>query len=132
MPAFSAWSRRHKAVIWRFNGAYGADGLPNHDEPENIRVRWDDNSKTVRGPNGEPIAIDATAVMGEVPIKHSLMWMATDQTPNSEDALDQWYALGSAGDQTGLMVVVADKSGTDTKSRQTRYVAGLQSWKDKP
>lgn len=132
MPALSAWSRRHKAVLWLFNGTYGADGLPNHDAPISIRVRWDDTSRIVRGPNGEPIVIDATAVMGQAPVKQSLLWFATDQTPESEEALDQWYSLGSASSQTGLMVVVMDKSGLDVKSRQTRYVASMQSWKDKP
>lgn len=130
MPALSAWSRRHKALLWVPTGVYGADGRPLVGEPSEIMVRWDDNRKTMPGPNGQPIAVDATAVMGQAVVLQSLLWLAPDQTPGSETAMNQWYGSGSAGSQIGLMEVVADQGGADLKSRQSRLVAGLVVYKD--
>lgn len=129
MPQLDAWSRRHKALVWEATGLYGGDGRPTYGEPAEIRVRWDDTARIARGPNGQPIPVDGTAVLGQAVALHSIMWLAPDQTPNSETALDQWYGSGSAGQQSGLVEVVADNGGLDLKSRQTRRVVGFQTYK---
>lgn len=128
MPQLDAWSRRHKALVWNATGQYGADGRPTHGEPAEIRVRWDDTARVVRGPNGQPLPVDGTAVLGQAVALHSLLWLALDQSPYSETAMDQWYVSGSAG-QPGLVEVVADNGGLDLKSRQTRRVVGFNSYK---
>lgn len=131
MPALSAWSRRHKALLWEFDGGYSEDGRPTVSPPVEIMVRWDDNSKIMTGPNRQPITVDSTVVVGQPIDLQSLMWLAPDQTPMSETAMNQWYDTGSAGNQTGLMEVVADSSGLDLKSRQSRLVVGLMPYKDR-
>lgn len=128
MPQLDAWSRRHKALVWQATGSYSADGRPTVDSPEEIRVRWDDTPRVMRGPQGEPIAVDGTAVTGQRLPLHSLLWLAPDQTPGSDTALDQWYDSGSAG-QPGLVEVLVDQGGLDLKSRQTRQVVGFNKYK---
>lgn len=130
MPALSAWSRRHKALLWESTGSYSADGRSTVGEPTEIMVRWDDNRKVMAGPNGQPISVDATAVLGQTIALQSLMWLAPDQSPMSPSAMNQWYDNGSAGNQIGLMEVVTDNGGLDLKSRQTRLVVGLTVYKD--
>lgn len=130
MPALSAWSRRHKALMWPFEGNYSADGHPLIGSPVELRVRWDDSPKVMNGPQGQPITVDATVVLGQTVALQSLMWLATDQTPGSDDAMDQWYDSGSAGQQIGLMEVIADQGGYDMKSRQQRLVVGVKTYKD--
>lgn len=130
MPAYDAWSRRHKVLYWAFLG-YGDDGMPTHSAPTDLRVMWDDTPRLVKGATGTTIAIDATATLGEDVDVHSLMWFAPDQTPESDSAEDQWYANGSGNNARVMEVAVFDNK-PDARSRQFKRIAKLVYHKGKP
>lgn len=128
MPAFDAISRRQKAVLWPPTqpDQYGQQQM---GEPSNIRVRWINKKRLMAGPEGQQILVDATAVVGQEVAPESLMWLATDNSPTSDTALEQWYGVGSSGDIAALMEVVAYEDTPDIKARQFRRTVGLVRYK---
>lgn len=122
MPSLEVKDCKQRAVLWAFSG-YGDDGQHRFDTPEEIRVRWTDKQSQVVDKDGNNVALDATVVVLQLVAIGSLMWLGT---------LSDWYATGSAGIGTGLMIVKTTDFSTDIKNRATRRTVGLQRYKDKP
>jgi len=57
----------------------------------------------------------------------SRMWLAPD---HETDALEQWYASGSAGQTDEVMRVAKQSETRDIKAIETRYTVGLAWEKD--
>jgi hypothetical protein len=122
MPSLEVKDCKQRAVLWALSG-YGDDGQHRFSAPAEVRVRWTDKQSQVVDKDGNNVALDATVVVLQVIAIGSLMWLGT---------LDDWYATGSGGVGTGLMIVKTTDFSTDIKNRATRRTVGLQRYKDKP
>lgn len=75
MPFHGYQGRTQWAVYWARIGSDGFGEPTVSDVAQEVRVRWDGTSRGVLGPDGAPLAIDAT-VSGFTfdPVVGSLMW----------------------------------------------------------
>lgn len=89
MPFHGLQGRRHWAVYWARIGTDRTGQPTTTNVAAEIRCRWDDTVRTVLGPDGNPLAIDATVggLDRAIPVG-SLMWKGrledmpgTSQTP---------------------------------------------------
>ena len=75
MPFHGLQGRKQWAVYWARVGTdkYGQPTVS--DVAQELRLRWDGQTRTVFGPNGDPVTIDATAGGWEFdPAIGSLVW----------------------------------------------------------
>lgn len=120
MPDFETMDLVHTAVLWRGTWADSFGQQIVQDPPCEIPCRWVGKSKIVTGPNGNPITVDAIAVVTrDIPLG-SIMWLGTE---------DEFYGAGSGGLNTNLMEVAAFNRTDDIKGRFTRRTVGLKLYK---
>lgn len=120
MPKPETSFRRQWAVLWPAGG-YDEFGQPTVGEPQEIQVRWVNRQSRALSPEGNTITLDASVVTVEdIPVG-SIMW---------EGTLDDWYGIGSAGQDSGLMEVVSADYTPDLKGRVWRKNLGLKFYKD--
>jgi hypothetical protein len=63
-----------RAVLWRVVGQDGNAQPVVSNVAVGIPCRWDDRRRTVQGPDGTPIAVDATALVDREIAVGSAMW----------------------------------------------------------
>lgn len=112
MPPIETMEFNQKAVLWRRTGI-NANAEPRLASPVEISCRWDDTPKAHSGAaNDETIRIDATAIVDrDIPIGSDL-WLGT---------LNDFYGVGSAGDEVNVMTVVSSRRVPDLK--------GIETWR---
>lgn len=119
MPALETMDRHQTAVLWEMIGV-DANNETVVGEPSEIQVRWVDRPSQVSGAEGHPTTVDATAVVAQdIPIG-SLMWLGT---------LEDFYGVGSAGDDAAIMEVVSAPVASDLKNRVYRRTVGLRYYR---
>ena len=75
MPFHGLQARKQWAVYWRRVGVDAYGQPTTSDVAVEVRVRWDGQTRTVFGPNGDPVTIDATAGGWEFdPVIGSEVW----------------------------------------------------------
>ena len=129
MPHMEQAYRRQRAVLWEATGATDEFSQPTLSAPVEIIVRWVNKRKEMIDPQGNKVSVDATAVVNQAVPIGSEMWLAPLVT---DSALDQWYGTGSAGQDSGVMQVIADNFTPDIKNRVNRRTVGLMKFKDSP
>lgn len=120
MPALEQTDRHQAAVYWAKAGQDGYNE-PLLSAPVELKVRWLNRKSQMVGPEGTPITVDATVVLGQEVELGSELWLGT---------LENYYGIGSSGSDTEHMRVVAYRETTDLKHRHTRRVAGLAYSRD--
>jgi hypothetical protein len=122
MPTIEASDRLQTAVLWVKTGVdrYGA---PVVASPVEIRVRWNTRRSQGLDALGNPVALDAQAVVDRVISIDSQMWLGT---------LSHWYGTGSAGQDDEVMFVRTFDRVLDVKGRVARMQVGLSRFKDAP
>ena len=126
MPPMEEDDLHQKAVLWPKAG-FDLLGQPTRSEPVNLDVRWDSRRRQMVDANGNPVAVDATAVVLIEIEPGSTMWLA----PNpAYDGLDQWLGTGSIGDDSGVMEVAVYNETPDISNRVVRRTVGLTFYKD--
>ena len=121
MPPLERTDRRQKAVYWATTGVDDY-AQPTLAAPIEIDVRWNDQRHEATDSQGNTITLDGSVVLLIDVDIGALMWLGT---------LSDWYATGSAGQDTGLMRVVMFNATLDIKGRNVRREAGLKRYKDK-
>lgn len=131
MPAFEQMDTHQRAVLWP--ALTGRDKFDEYGDaktgsPQEIHVRWIEKEMDGLRPDGTPVRLDAQIHAIEDIAVGSVLWLA----PNEDDlALNQWYETGSAGEDSGLMVVEALLGrARDLKGRFTRREYGLVKYRD--
>jgi hypothetical protein len=123
VPPLEAMDRYQDAVLWpaagedRYGEALVGDPVP-------LKVRWHTARRTMRGPDGDPVSVDATAVVDRAVEVGSLMWLGSvgDLPPGTD-----WRE-----EIAEAMTVVAYEETVDLKGR-TRHTyrdVGLARTKD--
>lgn len=126
MPALELLGRHQRAAVWQRTGN-DRHGEVIVSAPTDMKVRWEEGERDVQQGDGTVIRIQGTITPHiELPMG-SILWLAPD--PRT-DAVEQWYGLGSAGDDSGLMIVVTKDWGQDLKGRHNRYEYGLAKYRD--
>src|SRR6185369_15981726 len=126
MPALEKKDRYQKAVLWNaVDGDAAVDryGEVNVADPVEILVRWVWTETQMTNSQGDPVSVDATAVVDRDIYLGSRMWLG---------ALADWYGTGSAFGDDFVMEVRVSKYGTDLKNRFERRTVGLVFYKDTP
>lgn len=123
MPALETMDRNQKAVLWRAKDeTFDVHGQPKVEAPVEIEVRWVWHSKLMAGPEGKPITVDATVVVGEIDVPlGSAMW---------EGELADWYGTGSQFGDDAVMEVVASNYTEAILGRHVRRTLGVAYSKD--
>ena len=124
MPAVEIADLNQKAVRWPFVRRNGQGGLV-VGEPENVWLRWEYTYREITGKDGTPVVIAANVKIADDTPTGSLLWLAPDQTADGDEALEQFYDTGSAGDSVGLMKVETRRVVPDLKGTETTYMLGL-------
>lgn len=130
MPFPELRHRYQKALLWRATGLSDNYGNPTVGSPEEIRVRWNWGRTQGVDSQGNTIALDADAVVGEDITIGSNMWLAPDQSADSDTALEQWYGTGSAGTDTGVMYVQSLRKVPDLRNRVHSRSVKLMRYKN--
>lgn len=123
--------RRQLAVLWP--ALTGRDKFDEYGDvksgvPQEIVVRWIEKEMDAIRPDGTPIRLDAQVHAVEDIAIGSVMWLAPNE---ASTALEQWYGTGSAGQDSGLMMVVSlSGRACDLKGRNTRREYGLVKYRD--
>lgn len=126
MPPIEEVDLHQKAVLWPKAG-FDRHGQPKVGTGVSIDVRWDSKRRQMVDSQGNPVAVDATAVVLIEIEPGSAMWLAPD---NSYDPLEQWYGTGSAGEDSSVMEVAVYNETPDTKARVVRRTVGLTFYRD--
>lgn len=108
-------------VLWEATGI-DDDGEVTIGAPVEVRARWVDGRAETVDRKGDPIALDALAVVAQPVPDGSLLWLGT---------LEDWYGTGSAGAGVGLHQVKTASRTPDLKGRGQRRTLGLQRFKDR-
>lgn len=121
MPAQERAFRRQTAVLWAATGVdrYGQTTV---GAPQEVCVRWNDVLQERRNKDGTTTTIVAQAVVDIDIALGSQMWLGT---------LDDWYAFGSAGANTGLCQVWGFNKTPDLKARANFREVDLMRLRDK-
>jgi hypothetical protein len=116
MPAPEVAWRYQDAVLWAFV-ADGADSEPVVSPGVDVKVRWTEGRREAVGPDGNTIALDATAVVALDVAPRSVMWKGklADFDPTRAD--------------NELWRVATFKNVPDVKGRVARREAGLQRFR---
>lgn len=110
------------AVLW-VGSAIDEHGEVTLGTPVEINVRWNNKRVESLDSRGNPIGLDATVVVDIDILAGSLMWLGT---------LEEYYSVGSAGDDTAIMVVKTFKKIPDMKQQNYYREVGLSRYKDSP
>jgi hypothetical protein len=119
MPAPESDYRFQTAQLWE---RVGTDeyGEPKVSERESLQVRWENKQRQMIGPNGQPVAVDATVIVTCDIANGSIMWLGcVDDLPDDEIPL------------SNLMEVVAFDNTPDVKGRVFRKVVGLKRFNNR-
>ncbi len=109
MPAFETMDLNDWLVLWEKAGNDGY-GNPTLAAPVQIRCRWIEGQTEFTGPNGVPIAINATIVVArDIPVD-SIVWKGRLQ-----DMPGTGYVPTG-----GLMQIKGKRTTDDIKGRNTR------------
>lgn len=108
------------AQLWQVRSNKDRYGNPIVYGRESIAVRWEADEIQVIGPNGQPISLDAMAVvLCDIPIG-SMMWLGCE---------DDLPADGIP--TSNIMEVITSSSIPDVKNRVSRRKVGLKRYTDK-
>lgn len=114
MPRPERAYRKQHAVLWEATGNASDDGgALVSDEPEEIRVRWEDELRETLDPEGRKIVTQATVLVGrDIPIA-SILWLGrlADYEEDAEDNM--------------LMEVVTKSNTPDIRNRVATRELGL-------
>jgi hypothetical protein len=132
MPPMESDLRNQKAVLWDATGAIDDYGRPVVEAPENVWVRWELRNIQVVDRQGNLVGLDGEVVVDRKVGIGSQMWLAPDQSANSDTATEQWYGTGSAGDDSEVMEVVTYSDIPDIKGRHHRREVGIRRYRDQP
>jgi hypothetical protein len=120
MPPMETRRRHQKAVLWA--AAEKTEfGRRQVYPPVELDVRWQNKDDTTTRADGATVRVDAQVVVDREIEPDSIMWLGE---------LEDWYGTGSAGDDSGLMVVVSFSNIPNTKGRRSRLVCKLQRFRD--
>ena len=120
MPQPETSGRLQKAVLWERDGVDDY-GQPTVGEGEELDVRWEFKEEDVLDPRGNPIRVDANAVVSQrIPVG-SNMWLGS---------LNDWPGTGTPEPDDELMVVVAYQEVPDVRNRVSRRKVYLKRHRD--
>lgn len=116
MPSPEIANRLQKALLWAkiSDDAYGE---PVVSAPVEIDVRWVTKRRQATGPDGTPIAIDATVIVNQEIAIGSIMW---------EGSMAEWVGTGSGEADKFLMQVMTYDETPDLKNRLRAREVSLQ------
>lgn len=123
MPAPETAYLTQAAVLWPIEG-YDAYGKPKvSDEAVELEVRWETRRTQARDALGNPIMLDAMAIVDRVIAVGSIMALGE---------LEDWGLVGTGNaSETGeLMEVVNYMEVPDIKGRFSYREVGLKRWRD--
>ena len=120
MPAPEIFHRHQKAVLWAFDH-YDDDGQPVVSSTAvEIDVRWEKTRREVVGPQGVPIATDATVAVDQDIAIGSLMWEGSiNDIPGTSEV-----------PESDLYQVINFQKVPDIKNRYIRRVVTLMRFND--
>lgn len=110
MPPLEEMDQNQQALLWPIlTGRAGRDrfGNPVTGPPEELCVRWVEGQSDALRPDGTPIRIDGKITSSEDITIGSTMWLRPLDSDPQLTTLEVWYETGSAGEDTGLVVVEA-------------------------
>ncbi len=119
MPAQETTHRFQKAVLWPF-ASYNRYAEVLVGAPDEIDVRWENTRHEAKDSKGNTVFIEAVVHVNQIIVIYSRMWLGE---------LEDWYGVGSAGDDTNLMEVVIYRETPDIKGRAIRRIAELVRYK---
>lgn len=126
MPALEGMGRHQKAVLWEKTGV-DRYGETVRATPVELDVRWEEGSTDMLLPDGTKVKLEGVVVTNRAVPEGSLMWLA----PNAAlSPLEQWYGTGSAGDDSGVMMVHSKDTAPDLKGRNVRYELNMVKYRD--
>ena len=120
MPAQEISFRMQRAVLWPADG-FDRYGQPKVGSPVEIEVRWNNTKRQVPDAEGNPVTVDATAVVGRRIEPGSAMWLG---------GLSDWLGTGSGGDESDVMEVRDCVETPDLKGRVMHRTAMLNFYRD--
>jgi len=135
MPSPVASSLIQKAVLWSSNGV-DSYGKYKHSAPVELNpstyngVKWLKGRQDTFDAQGNTIKLNAAALVASEIDIGSVLWLATDQTPGSDNALDQWNDSGSTGNDDELQQVISYHEYYDVKGRVAVRMVGLARYMD--
>lgn len=113
MPSVESMGRHQKAVLWAAAG-HDRNGKITVSAAVEIDVRWEDGKRETPGDTGEPVAYDATVIVGQAVTVDSLMWKGDyDDLPDPV---------------TNLYRVIFVEEIPDLKGRNTQRTLMLQKY----
>src|SRR5262245_61554248 len=115
MPPVEEAGRAEMAVYWPRAGS-DRHRRPRYAPPMARRVRWDFSRPELAGPEGQPVAVDATAVVGCDLALGSRLWPGT---------LAEWDEASTAGRRLEPLYVLASRAVPDIKGRVVWRMVGL-------
>ncbi len=111
------YARYDRAVLWEIAG-YGEDGMPIVIQPVELRVQWEDVTKEILSPRGDPVSVQAEVALGRDVKIDSIVWHGT---------LAEYSSLG-ASDARPLMQVAAFNKVRQIKNRIIRRTIQLKGY----
>lgn len=120
MPALETIDRYQAAVLWPFL-RLDDHGETIIDQPEEVNVRWVWKQSQMLNDKGQPVAVNATVITDDDIPLGSIMW---------EGSLEDYYAVGSAGDADWLMEVSSIGKAPDIKGRDYQFKYGLTFYRN--
>src|SRR5262245_58753561 len=103
------------AVYWPRAGS-DRHGRPRYAQPLELLVRWDFSRRELAGPEGQPVAVDATAVVDCDLALGSRLWPGT---------LAEWDEATTGGRRLEPLYVLAIRAVPDVKGRVVWRMVGL-------
>lgn len=121
MPALETLDRTQPAVLWPARGVNDQGEILVAD-PVSLMVRWVQKRRETQDSSGNPVALDATAVVDRQIEIGSLMWLGhlKDLPPGTSFTGD---------DAIELMQVQSYNFALDLKGRFTRHSVGLMRYR---
>lgn len=116
MPSLEFTHRYQTAVLWSVTGQPDADGQPQVGAPVEIRVRWVARKRDILDAQGNTIALDAAAIVGQRIAVGSHLWLGT---------MDSWTGTGSDVDDQEIHEVKVYEEVPDLKGRDVIRSVGL-------
>lgn len=123
MPPIEEAAREDYAVLWNFTGAFDDNGEPvvappmELDPTEGTGVRWIYERKEMIGPKGDPVSVEATAVVDRKIEQGSRMWQGRLEDYDEATVKD-------------VLWVAAYYETKDVKGRETFREVGLTRFRE--